>query len=71
MPDSRNRLFAKLAKDLDTDGNITQSGLAAGVGGGSGGLDSAAVTSLIDSDYVVERTTGAIIAYNTILSGDD
>jgi len=64
------RSFTKLAKDIDDDGNITSTGLADGVGG-SGGLDSAAVTSLIDSDYVVDRTTGAIIAYNTILSGDD
>ena len=30
---SRNRLFAKLGKDIDTDGNITSDGLAAGVGG--------------------------------------
>jgi len=67
---TRARLLSKLAKDIDDDGNITQTGLADGVGGG-GGLDSAAVTSLIDSDYVVDRTTGAIIAYNTILSGDD
>jgi len=30
---SRNRLFAKLGKDIDTDGNITSDGLAAGVAG--------------------------------------
>lgn len=65
---SKSLNLAKLVRDLDTDGNVTSSGLADGAGGG---LDSAAITSLIDSDYVVDRTTGAIIAYNTILSGDD
>ena len=30
---SRNRLFAKLGKDIDTDGNITSDGIAAGVAG--------------------------------------
>lgn len=33
MPVSRTRQFAKLPKDIDTDGNIIQTGLAAGVGG--------------------------------------
>jgi len=31
---SRSRLLSKLAKDIDDDGNITQTGLADGVGGG-------------------------------------
>ena len=66
MSNTRNRLLAKLAKEIDADANLTAEALAAGAG-----TDSAAVIALIDSDYVVDRATGAIIAYNTILSGDD
>ena len=70
MSNTRNRLLAKLAKEIDADANLTAGALAAGVGGG-GGTDSAAVIALIDSDYVIDRAAGAIITYNTILSGDD
>jgi hypothetical protein len=68
MSNTRNRLLAKLAKEIDADANLTAGALAAGVGGGT---DSAAVIALIDSDYVIDRAAGAIITYNTILSGDD
>ena len=84
MAISRARQFGKIAKDIDASGALTAEGLAAGAGGG---LDSASVIALIDSDYVTARetnasggldsaavlslTTGSIIAYNTILSGDD
>lgn len=72
----KNRSFAKLASSVDDTGAITAEGLAAGVGGG---LDSAEVVTLIsenssgglDSAAILNLTTGPIIAYNTILSGDD
>lgn len=84
MAVSKNRKVAKLASSISVDGTLSSDGLAAGAGGG---LDSANVIALIDSDYVTARetnasggldsaavlslTTGSIIAYNTILSGDD
>lgn len=73
----KNRSFAKLATSVNEAGAITAEGLATGVGGG---LDSAEVVTLIDenasgggldSAAVLSLTTGSIIAYNTILSGDD
>jgi hypothetical protein len=72
---SKNRNFAKLASDVTDAGQISAAGLEAGAG-----LDSAEVITLIgenassgglDSAAVLSLTTGSIIAYNTILSGDD
>ena len=68
MPVSKNRRFAKIANTVTSNGTLTANALAPDAGGG---LDSAAITNLIDSDYVTSKTTGSIIAYNTILSGDD
>lgn len=64
---SKNNALSLLARNLNATGDITADALAPGVGG----LDSATITNLIDSDYVTSKTTGSIIAYNTILSGDD
>lgn len=64
----RSRQFAKLAKDIDTNGNVKQDGISTNV---TFGLDSATIIGLIDSDYVTHRTTGAIIAYNRILTTGD
>lgn len=68
MAESKNNAISLLARNLNATGDITADALAPGV---AGGLDSAAITNLIDSDYVTSKTTGSIIAYNTILSGDD
>jgi len=53
---SKSLNLAKLVRDLNTDGNITASGLAEGAGGG---LDSNAVTNLIDSSYISAREANA------------
>jgi len=34
MPDSKARLLSKLARDIDTDGNLTDTGLSSGASGG-------------------------------------
>jgi len=36
MPDSKARLLSKFARDIDADGNLTDSGLASGASGGGG-----------------------------------
>ena len=62
MAESRARQFAKLAKEVDSDGAVKADGVAS--------LNLTTLTGLIDSDYVVDRAAARIIQYNTIL-GDD
>lgn len=46
----KNRLFAKLASDVDTSGNLTASALSGDIQLGGGGVDSAGIISLINAN---------------------
>jgi len=70
MAESRNRAFARLAKDVTTTGNIKEEGISADV---TLGLDSATVLNLIDADYIQSNssvvTTKSLTATGSIPIG--